>query len=215
LKHLLNISLITLLIACQSTSRAQQFQTVFDFKHDSTSHHLSNSNLAIKCKKMQNDRYRFEPLKCGKIIANTSRVYNAILDKSEMCHFKHCYFISDTNDFKKSIHQINYVKGKFYNLDDSGSDFNAGVEEIIFYHEDDAKTLVNYISQLRNIEYFWESLDKSPFYIFQESNKVYFVRLNHLFLLRGQSSLAMKMGNLMKEKVVLKIDDRGYYCERF
>jgi len=122
-------------------------------------------------------------------------------------------FYYDIDKFKKSIHQINYLKGIIQHKDDVEYTYNVGIEEIVFYSEDDAMTLVQYITNLRNIAYFWDSLDKAPSYIFREANKVYFVRVNHRIFILAKFGLPKNMAQLMKEEVSKEV--REWCCEMF
>jgi len=213
LKCLSYISVLLILIACLSDLDAQVIQTTYEFKHFSPTHSSLKPDLNSKCQKLNTDDYTFVKSKYGKIIKSTSRVYKAILDKPDLCFRQYCFSISDTLSFEKSIHQVYYVKGKIYFGENKKAFQELAIEEVIFYSEEDAKSLFNYIQEVRRIEYFWNSLDKSPSYIFRESNKLYFVKRNVNIIKMKKNGFSKKIADLLMTHPTVHV--RHFSCEIF
>ena len=88
---------------------------------------------------------------------------------------KYCYKLSSIDILLKSIDHINYVK-----IEDSSNTTGRGaiaLEEIIFYSEEDAKSLQDYIRYTISISYYWDTIDKNPSDLFRRENKIYYVKL--------------------------------------
>lgn len=135
-----------------------------------------SSNLKNKLEKLTKHNSKYTTEKIGRIKKESSIVFKGIWDKPELClSRKNCYKIRDLKKLEESISEINYARIKINKEGESNPPSKAILEEIIFYSNEDSQTLLNYIKNVRNIEYFWNSIDKSRSDVFRESNKIYFV----------------------------------------
>lgn len=166
-------------IIISSKVKAQERDTTF-FEFGKTKKLATkalDSQLSRKVEKVKRVYKSNKAQKIGKIKIRSSTVVKAILDKPELCVSKlRCYKILDLDQFLNSIYEINYAK---FQSDQEGSTIGLSsfsIEEIIFKTENDAELLLSFINHIRDIEYYWESIDKYRSYIFVESNKLYFVR---------------------------------------
>jgi len=97
--------------------------------------------------------YQFTILKHGRIIKNTSRVFKAIIDKPQYCDGSFCIAISDIYHFEASIYQINYLRASMILKEGDDLKLDVSIEELIFYHEEDAASMLNYINDIRRTAY--------------------------------------------------------------
>lgn len=135
------------------------------------------SKLNFKINNLENWRIKIHYRRSGRIRKISSEVYKAIINKPEVFLSKRISLkIESLSKFYDSIYKINYSKFS-YNLEGARNYSIAIVEEIIFYSEEDCKTLFSYINQVRKKEYFWDSIDKYKSAIFIENNKLYFVTI--------------------------------------
>ena len=171
--------------------------TFFDFQAaTNSSPEIHLSQLDRKTRPLKQSIQQYEVKRIGRIKTESSVVFKAIINKPELCTYpKMCYKIKDIQSFKNSIREINYarIEGKKKNKHASYS--KVGIEEIIFDMETNASTLLSYINHVRELEYFWDSIDKSPSNIFRENNKLYFVRIMN----NTSQKYPAEITNLMKE----------------
>lgn len=187
----INLKLVTLVFFLPLFARCQNLHkeevifydyflntTLFKFNvYDNSEKEDLASQLRTKVNRLEqiNDKYKLERL--GRIRKGSSNVYSAIANKPELFRSSHIhYVIDDFSKFDASIHKVNYAKITI-NPDSGDSSSKAIIEELVFYSEEDCKTLLSYINHVREIEYFWDSIDKYKSDIFIEGNKFYFVSI--------------------------------------
>jgi len=183
-----NISLLLVFISCNINTPpcsksilTKHTGTDTTYYHFGQSHPanpaLLKSNLPLKLKRLKDHKLISHVQDAGAIKKESSIVFKAIAGKEELCDsYGTCYKVSSLQDFVQSIHRINYVKVQVHERSKDKLISPATIEEIIFRSEEDAKTLLRYINLVRDVEYFWETIDKYRSDMFRENNKIYFVR---------------------------------------
>lgn len=203
------ITFLLFVIACQNQTpqikKSSGDEKIVEKKIDTTYFDFINitpidieslkSHLEEKTKKLYELEQQFKTVRLGEIKKQSSKVYNAVLGKSELCFSsKNCYKISNVKQFENSISEINYAKIEGLKSE-NGVNLKAEIEELIFFSPEDAESLLSYIRHVRSIEYFWDTLDKTASNIFRESNKVYFIRMKNKYTKRYPLVISEMMKN--------------------
>jgi len=149
------------------------------------------SKLDEKVKRLSRLRHKYRKVNFGKVKKETSNVYKAVKRKPEIkfSHKNH-YKLSSSVRFHESIHSVYYSKIEGHAVHYPEINIKADIEELIFYSVQDAKTIFSFIKHVRSIEYYWDSLDKTPSYMFREENRIYFIRMRERQLKNYPLSIA-------------------------
>lgn len=190
MKNLAIATTLIFLVACQPQTKkkilpkeepvevkVRRDTTYFTFSNEtaSTTSNLK-SKLQIKVDRLIDNDATYSIDKIGIIKDESSIVYKGVMGKPESCRTKKkCYKISDIDQFKSSIHEINYVKVDEEVEDKESRNSKIIIEELTFYSESDAVVLFDYINHVRDVEYFWNTIDRYRSDMFRESNKLYFI----------------------------------------
>lgn len=201
MRSLFEISLLILLSACQNPSKEMThtkmgsnlvFDTIyFNFITEEKSDSINiEAKLEEKINRLKSTDSQYEIIRIGKITKSSSTVFKAIINKPELCISSNsCYKIYDLIQFQNSIHEINYASIEKSDRSKSDSPTKINIEELIFYSEKDAESLLAYINSVREIEYFWNTIDKFRSDIFRESNRLYFVRVRNQYVIARSPQL--------------------------
>lgn len=159
------------------------------------------SELTDRASKLKELEVNYQVVKQGRIKKESSKVYMALLNKPELCYTKSaCYNVRDLDDFKASIHSINYALIVDQKPENDNSPSEAEIEELVFYSASNAKILWDYIRHVRNVEYYWDSLDKTSSDMFVKGNKLYFVRMRKRRSMNYVRLIARKLKEDLTEK---------------
>ena len=135
------------------------------------------SHLLPKINKIESRKYNFIIEKVGPIHKETSHVISAFNQSEFFCYADViCYKVDSKHELIKSIKEIQYAKITANNINHQYANLIIGIEEIIFYEQQDAETLMSYINDVRQISYFWQTIDKRPSYMYREANRIFYVR---------------------------------------
>ena len=159
--------------------------------YDTLSETSTASKLLDKTLRLSNLSHKYRILKIGSVKKATSYIFRAVEAKPEIYFSeKNHYKIDDLRSFKQSIHSAYYAKLEGQAINYSDIKIKVEIEELIFDSSENASTLLSYINHVRNIEYYWKSLDKTPSYMFREKNRIYFIRMRHKNLINYPSAIA-------------------------
>jgi len=155
-----------------SSSRSQKIDLDFICKNTKTT--IRSSRLKNKITKLSKLESNYQQTKNGKIEIDQSN-----LIKRFVKFINHLDTttnnINFTENFKKSIVEINYSHIKGTNEISSNLYPRAKLEEYIFTSEECAENFINNLNKILKNDTDWYNVEKSPSSIYQEENRVYFI----------------------------------------
>jgi len=183
---------IIILLVNQHSIQAYEF-VEFEYKFGSKE---LKSKLRAKVNKLENKSDIYSLVRIGEITKKSSIVFKAIINKSKLYHLENCIDkFNEITNFMASIHEINYARIEI-NHSDNQPISKSVIEELIFYSEEDCKSLLNYINNVREKEYFWNTIDQFRNEIFIEKNKLYFISMRNQ---HHAGNTKLKIASLIKE----------------